>query len=65
MVNCDRCGVEMAKDYTTSIWCSWITGPEKIPPRYDLCRNCAYEFRAFLERKKGQKNEVDFRENIL
>lgn len=42
---CDRCGAETEKDYTTSIWCSWIAGTEKIPPRYDLCRNCAYGIR--------------------
>ena len=53
---CDRCGTEMGKDYTTSIWCRWMAGTEKIPPRYDLCRNCVYDFRAFLERKKEWKD---------
>lgn len=28
---CDRCGAEVDKDHTAIIWCSWITGPEKIP----------------------------------
>lgn len=57
---CDRCGAEIEKDYTTSIWCSWIAGTEKIPPRYDLCRNCAYEFRAFL----GGKMQPDYRKEL-
>ena len=54
---CDRCGAETEKDCTTSIWCNWIAGTGKIPPRYDLCRNCAYEFRAFL----GGKMQPDYR----
>ena len=57
---CDRCGAETEKDYTTSIWCGWIAGTEKIPPRYDLCRNCAYEFRAFL----GGKMQPDYRKEL-
>ena len=59
-VVCDRCGAETEKDYTASIWCGWIAGTEKIPPRYDLCRNCAYEFRAFL----GGKLQPDYRKEL-
>lgn len=58
---CDRCGAETGKDYTTSIWGNWIAGAEKIPTCYDLCRNCAYEFRAFLV---GKREQPDFRKEF-
>lgn len=56
---CDRCGAEVDKDNTAIIWCSWIVETGRIPPRYDLCRNCVYDFRAFLEGKKEWEDAVN------